>query len=68
MLNNGIPLIAVSNILGHSKPSTTLDIYAHLYQHVQSDAARIMDDLITPVSFDVSDLKESTASRQDPKG
>ncbi len=68
MLNNGIPLIAVSNILGHSKPSTTLDIYAHLYQDVQSDAARIMDDLITPVSFDVSDLKESTASRQDPKG
>ena len=68
MLNNGVPLIAVSNILGHSRPSTTLDIYAHLYQDVQSDAARIMDTLITPVSIEVPDLEESTASWQETEG
>jgi integrase len=31
MLNNGIPVIVVSKVLGHSKPSITLDIYGHLY-------------------------------------
>jgi hypothetical protein len=31
MFNNGIPPIAVSKTLGHSKPSITLDIYGHLY-------------------------------------
>ncbi len=27
MLNHGIPVIVVSKILGHAKPSITLDIY-----------------------------------------
>jgi integrase len=29
MLNNNIPVIVVSRILGHSKPSITFDIYSH---------------------------------------
>ena len=29
MLNHGIPVIVVSGMLGHSKPSITLDIYGH---------------------------------------
>jgi integrase len=58
MLNNGVPPIVVANILGRSKPSTTLDIYGHLYQEIQGDAARIMDDLVSPISLDVQDLKQ----------
>jgi len=49
MLNNGIPVIVVSRILGHSKPSITLDIYGHLYNEMQGEAARLMDDLVSPI-------------------
>jgi hypothetical protein len=54
MLNHGIPVIVVSRILGHSRPSITLDIYGHLIHDMQVEAARIMDDAITPleVSFE----------------
>ena len=46
MLNNGAPILVVSKILGHSKASTTLDIYDHLISVMQEDAARMMDELI----------------------
>ena len=49
MLNNGIPIIVVSKILGHSKPSITLDIYGHLFHEMQSEAAMKMDKFITPI-------------------
>lgn len=43
ILNHGIPSIVVSGILGHSKPSTTLDIYGHLLYSAPDEAARIME-------------------------
>ena len=49
MLNNGIPVLIVSRRLGHSKPSITLDVYGHLIQHKQEEAADLMDDLMTPI-------------------
>ncbi len=49
MLNHGIPVIVVSKILGHSKPSVTVDIYGHLYNEMQDGAAAVMDELVTPV-------------------
>jgi integrase len=54
MLNHGIPVIVVSKILGHAKPSTTMDIYGHLIHEMQGEAARIMDDLVTPIRVDIS--------------
>ena len=51
MLNNGIPPIVVSRRLGHSKASTTLDMYGHLLDGMQNEAASLMDDLITPVKL-----------------
>jgi integrase len=53
MLNHGIPVIVVSKILGHSKPSVTLDIYGHLYHEMQTEAAQIMDRLVTPIEVDL---------------
>jgi integrase len=35
MLNHGIPVIVVSKMLGHSKPSITMDIYGHLNNEMQ---------------------------------
>lgn len=49
MLNHGVPVIVASKRLGHSKPSVTLDIYAHLYVEMQDEAAKIIDNLVTPI-------------------
>jgi integrase len=54
MLNNGIPVIVVSKILGHSKPSITLDIYGHLYNEMQVEASRLMDELVSPVKVNLA--------------
>jgi integrase len=51
MLNNGIPTIVVSRRLGHSKASTTLDVYGHLIESMQNEAAELMDELVTPVKL-----------------
>lgn len=48
MLNHGVPALVVSKILGHSNPSVTLTIYAHSTLDMQSEAVRIMDEIVTP--------------------
>ena len=53
MLNHNVPIIVVSRILGHSRPSITLDVYGHLYMEMQDEAARIIDELITPVQIQI---------------
>jgi integrase len=58
MLNNGIPTIVVSKRLGHAKPSTTLDIYGHLYHEKQEEAARLMDELVTPIPVDMIGIEQ----------
>jgi integrase len=45
-LNHRVPIIVVTNILGHSKPSVTLDIYSHVFTDVQGEAAKVMDQLV----------------------
>lgn len=52
MLNHNIPVIVASRRLGHSKPSVTLDIYGHLYHEMQGEAAKVMDELVTPVAVE----------------
>lgn len=38
-LQDGVPLIAVSRILGHSKPSVTLNVYGHMMPAQDREAA-----------------------------
>jgi integrase len=59
MLNNGVPVLVVSKILGHSKTSTTLDIYGHLIPTMQENAARIMDEIVTPIPVNFGELLET---------
>jgi integrase len=66
MLNNGVPPIVVSRILGHSKPSITMDIYGHLYHKMQGEAAKIMDDLVTPIQVDLEDAAFSQVEQEIP--
>jgi integrase len=49
MLNNNIPPIVVTRRLGHAKASITLDVYGHLIPSMQSEAAEMIDELITPI-------------------
>lgn len=49
LLNHNVPVLVVSKMLGHSKPSITLDIYGHLNNDMQYEAADIMDKLVTPI-------------------
>ena len=42
MLAGGVPLHVVSRVLGHSKPSITLDLYAHYIEADGGQAADVM--------------------------
>ncbi|MFC1879222.1 tyrosine-type recombinase/integrase [Chloroflexota bacterium] len=50
MLNHGVQVTVVSRMLGHAKPSITLDVYGHLLPSMQIEAAGKIDVLITPVA------------------
>ncbi|HEX8992578.1 MAG TPA: site-specific integrase [Anaerolineales bacterium] len=65
MLAHGIPPLVVSKMLGHANPSTTLMIYAHSDITMQSDAARTMDAIVTPVPVELPVKDRVTA---DPEG
>ncbi len=49
LLNNGVPAIVVSKRLGHARVSITEDIYGHLLPGLQTEAAQIISDLVTPI-------------------
>lgn len=57
LLNNKVPVIIMSNMLGHSKPSVTLDVYAHVFHDMQGEAAIIMDKLVTPILVEIPQIK-----------
>ncbi len=59
MLNHNIPAIVVSKRLGHSKTSTTLDIYGHLLTGMQGEAASLMDQIITPIQIEIPKKEET---------
>ena len=58
MLNHGITPIVVSRILGHPKPSITMDIHGHLYHEMPGEAAKIMDELVTPIPMEFTKAEE----------
>ena len=67
MLNKDVPVITVSKRLGHAKPSTTIDVYDHLYPENQEEAARIMDEIITPIPVELPVRTESEKGLELPK-
>lgn len=48
LLNNGVPAIVVSKLLGHSKVSITEDIYGHLVPTMQDLSAQVMSKFGAP--------------------
>jgi integrase len=53
LLNHGISALVVSKILGHSNPSVTLTIYAHSSLDMQSEAVKIMEEIVNPIQFTI---------------
>jgi integrase len=51
LLNQGVPVIVVSRRLGHSKASITLDVYGHLINEMDGEAARVMDEKVMPIQI-----------------
>jgi hypothetical protein len=41
------------------KPSITLDVYGHLITEMQGEAARIMDELVTPVPVAIPGMNQT---------
>jgi integrase len=48
MLSQGVPMEVVSEKLGHSRPSTTADIYRHIYLEEHERHTIALTDLLTP--------------------
>jgi hypothetical protein len=49
---NGTPPIIVAGMLGHSL-AILMTTYAHYIPGTQDEAARVMDDILTPIPIDL---------------
>jgi integrase len=63
MLSNGTPIVEVSNQLGHSKVSTTLDIYGHLIPGLKSQAVDALEDLVIPIAAELQQRDTSVSDK-----
>ena len=66
MLNHGVPVLIVYKLLGHSKLSTTLDIYGHMIPIMQDGVASLMDDLVTPIPVNIGKKIENEVISDKP--
>jgi integrase len=57
----GVPMAAISRLLGHSSTRTTQDVYAHTTNEMEAETADKMDAIFGPVDVSV-DVK--TVSRK----
>lgn len=53
MIINYVDIKTVAKIHGHSKASFTLDRYGHSLPGMQSRAAEVMDEIVTPTQVDL---------------
>jgi integrase len=45
----GVDVLTVSRRLGHAKPTTTLNVYSHLFRNTDDRAAQVIEDLFRKV-------------------
>ena len=54
----GIPPLAISRFMGHSKVTTTLSVYTHLFQDDHSDAMSALAALSRPAAANVVPMRK----------
>lgn len=67
MIADGIPLVVVSNQLGHAQTSTTANIYAHVISAAEAKAAAVFDrfgDLVSKESEDTSEVRTKETKKK----
>jgi integrase len=63
MISNGIPVLIVYKILGHSQHSVTMNVYAHASVEMQSEAAKLMENLVTPIPISLKEDQNQEFSK-----
>lgn len=51
LIANGVPTVAVASQLGHASPSTTRNIYAHVFVSSKNQAVEVLEHLDAEVDF-----------------
>ncbi len=59
----GVPMPAISRILGHSSTRTTQEVYAHVTNEMEAETAAKMDAIFKPVDVTV-DVKTTSRKPQ----
>ncbi len=49
LIAEGVDVLTISRRIGHSKASTTLDVYAHMFGDTDSKAAAVMEAVFSRV-------------------
>lgn len=55
-MKRGIPIVAVSKIPGTSKPGVPFNINARCISELQYEAAKIMEEITTPIAIDMHEF------------
>jgi integrase len=63
MLGHGVPIVTVSQRLGHARASTTLNVYGHSIPGADRDAARLISNLATASSSGIDRRPSALAER-----
>jgi integrase len=63
LIDSGVTLKTVSEILGHSRGSTTIDIYSHMLQGSDDAAAQIMENRLCPKSANNTTVNKVSTNR-----
>lgn len=58
LIANGVDIKTVSAKAGHSRTSTTLDIYTHSVKSADEQASQVLDDVLTPKSDNLIEFKK----------
>ncbi|AFZ67181.1 tyrosine-type recombinase/integrase [Deinococcus peraridilitoris] len=66
MLSKGVPMEVVSEKLGHSRPSTTADIYRHVFLEEHERHTWGLPDLLTPVPLRLRSAAKRHGMEEEP--
>lgn len=66
LLEQGVELVVIKELLGHTKLHTTADIYAHVRLRLQQEAIEAMGRALADQHDDADDQDDGTGGREDP--